>query len=208
MDQRRHRDAAGGGQDRQHGVSQIGQFAVVQLALELQADQQEKHRHQGIVDPVLDGQAGHVLVPETEIPYTQRRIGEQQRDDGADDEHDASRLARFGELLERFREFFFDAHFSSPGKNSVNRHRLSPADKASDAASRRIGNEGKEQGGGGRQQGQEHGDRRKDNRVAARPSRILSYLAVRSPSDDYTSFAERQWRAARDTPSGPYQKMK
>ena len=67
MDQRGHGDAAGCGKDRQQRVAEVRQLAVVELALELEPDEQEENRHQCVVDPVLDAQPAERLLPQAQV---------------------------------------------------------------------------------------------------------------------------------------------
>ncbi|MOA14411.1 hypothetical protein D3C78_1345120 [compost metagenome] len=52
IDQRGHRHAAHGGDARQHDAADATQLAVHDLTLDLQAHQQEEHRHQAVIDPM------------------------------------------------------------------------------------------------------------------------------------------------------------
>lgn len=54
MAERRQDHAAQGGKARQRGLLPTGQLADVELALDLQANEQEEHRHQAIVDPMFE----------------------------------------------------------------------------------------------------------------------------------------------------------
>jgi hypothetical protein len=110
VDQRGDGDAADRAKYGQHSVAQVGQFAVVQLALEFETDQQEENRHQGVVDPMFDAQTSDIPVPEPKIALTERGIGECQRHQGADDQKNAAGLTRLHKFIEGFRELFFDTH--------------------------------------------------------------------------------------------------
>jgi hypothetical protein len=103
VNQRRHRHATRCGNDRQQRVAQVGQFAIVQFALQFQADQQKEDGHQRVVDPQLDAQAGQVDLPERQVGRPPGGIGDQQRQDGAQDQDRAARLAGRREFLERVR---------------------------------------------------------------------------------------------------------
>jgi hypothetical protein len=63
MNQRGKDETPDGRDHRQQGVAEIGQLAAVELALELEADQQEEDRHQRIVDPELDAEARDLRMP-------------------------------------------------------------------------------------------------------------------------------------------------
>src|SRR5688572_23807184 len=53
-------DAAQGSDARQDAVAPAGKLAVHDLALDLQADQQEEHRHLRVVDPVQDAERADI----------------------------------------------------------------------------------------------------------------------------------------------------
>ncbi len=46
---------------------QVRELAAVELALELEADEQEEDRHQPVVDPVLEGETAELRLPEGEV---------------------------------------------------------------------------------------------------------------------------------------------
>ena len=79
IDQRRNHHAAGGGDARQDAARPGRQLAVQHLALDLEADQQEEHRHQPVIDPVRDAERAEIGVQSGEIGVRQRRIGDDQR---------------------------------------------------------------------------------------------------------------------------------
>ena len=86
MNQRRHTQAADCGEDRQQRALEIRKLAVVELALELEADKQEKYRHQPIVDPVRYRQTGNIEMPKIQVRPPQGRIRDRKRHRSADDE--------------------------------------------------------------------------------------------------------------------------
>ena len=51
IDQRRHDHAADRGDDRQHGLARCESSPSQDLALDLETDEEEEHRHQAVVDP-------------------------------------------------------------------------------------------------------------------------------------------------------------
>jgi hypothetical protein len=57
VDGRRHQHAAERPRDRQGGALPAGELADQQLALDLEADDEEEHRHQAVVDPVGEREA-------------------------------------------------------------------------------------------------------------------------------------------------------
>jgi hypothetical protein len=90
IDRRRHRHAADRSRHRQCHLRRPRQFALDQLALDLETDQQEEDRHQPVVDPqqqrlaeadapVVDGE---LAAEQTLDRRVQRRIGENQGQDG------------------------------------------------------------------------------------------------------------------------------
>lgn len=84
-----------GGCDWQCGPPQRSQLSEDDFALHLQADDEEKYRHQRIVDPVLQRMLQLVLAPgktnigfpETEIRIRSRGIRQNQRGHGAQQQH-------------------------------------------------------------------------------------------------------------------------
>ena len=55
VDHRRHHHAAEGRDGWRRRLPAVAQLALHQLALDLQADDEEEQRHQAVVDPLLDG---------------------------------------------------------------------------------------------------------------------------------------------------------
>jgi hypothetical protein len=51
IDQRRHHHATQRRHGRQNGLAPVGQFTDHEFALDLQADEEEEHRHPQVVDP-------------------------------------------------------------------------------------------------------------------------------------------------------------
>lgn len=77
VDERRYHNASESGGDRQRRLARIAHFTDQHLALDLEADDEEKERHQSIVDPMpqrlgnpellhADGQIG---LPETLVCF-------------------------------------------------------------------------------------------------------------------------------------------
>ena len=64
---------------------------VDQLALDLKADQQEEHGHQGVVDPVQDAQAANIGLENAEIDRRRSGIRHQQSDGRDGHQDDATR---------------------------------------------------------------------------------------------------------------------
>jgi hypothetical protein len=87
---RRHEHAAQGTRNGQRGHARIVQLAQDQLSLELQGDEEEKQRHQTVVDPVLQ-RTGELqranpktdrCLPQGQEWLSPRGIGEDQGSDG------------------------------------------------------------------------------------------------------------------------------
>jgi hypothetical protein len=74
--------AAQGRHARQNAPRPAGQLAVDRLALDLQPDQQEEHRHQPVIDPVGQAETADIDVQGVEITVGQRRVGDHQRQGG------------------------------------------------------------------------------------------------------------------------------
>ena len=99
VDERRHRHAADGRHCRQRGLAEGRQLAPQQLALDLEADQEEEDRHQAVVDPqqqrLVDRQRAdahaHGRVEEHLVEPRQRRVVEDERGDRRRHQHDARR---------------------------------------------------------------------------------------------------------------------
>ena len=79
VNQRRRDDATERCHQRQQGVLQRRQLTAVEFALEFQANQQEKDRHQRIVDPVHQTQARHMDLPQGQVIGSVRAVRQQQR---------------------------------------------------------------------------------------------------------------------------------
>lgn len=71
-------DAADGSKNGQQGIPEIGKLTVMKLPLQLQPDQQEEDCHQAVIHPVLNAQAGEVVMPDTQILRAQCRVGQGQ----------------------------------------------------------------------------------------------------------------------------------
>ncbi len=71
---------------RQQSAVARRELAGDELALELEADEQEEDGHQRVVDPELEREAGHGVMPEGGPRGRDRRIGEEQRDDRRGDQ--------------------------------------------------------------------------------------------------------------------------
>ena len=59
MNQRGCGNSSAGGNEWQQGALHAGQFAAVELPLEFEANEQEEDRHERIVNPMLEAEAGH-----------------------------------------------------------------------------------------------------------------------------------------------------
>ncbi|KQT58456.1 hypothetical protein ASG52_21595 [Methylobacterium sp. Leaf456] len=96
VDQGRRRHAAERGKPRQHPVGPGAQAPVEHLALDLQPDEQEEHRHQGVVDPVQDRQGAEIRLQGCEVGVRQRRVRhhERKRRGGHQDEAAPASLVR------------------------------------------------------------------------------------------------------------------
>lgn len=84
----------------QDATSPRGEFAADHLALDLQANEEKEDRHQTIVDPVLDGEAGDVEIEGVFIEREQGGVRDEQRQHRRDDEQDAGRGFTFEEARE------------------------------------------------------------------------------------------------------------
>ena len=109
VDQRRHDHPAEGGDGGERRPAGAAQLALDQLALDLEADDEEEDGHQTFVDPLLqveiegviaegDGQIG---VPEVEVGVLPRRVRPDQGDHRGDDEDDAAGGLGVEELAQR-----------------------------------------------------------------------------------------------------------
>ncbi len=109
VDRRRHEHAADRAERRQAGLTQIAQITVDELALELQADQQEEHRHEPVVDP----QEQRLVDPELTDPHlhgqrdqravegARGRVGDEQRQRRRSDQQDSARRLVAQEIAKR-----------------------------------------------------------------------------------------------------------
>ena len=112
VNQRRGDHAADGRESRQQRIAHLRQRAHVNAALELEADHQEKNRHQRVVDPVLDAHRPQFQVPEMQPGRGKRRVGEGQRYDGARHQQDAPELFGLDESPEGLMQHHGCANFS------------------------------------------------------------------------------------------------
>ena len=111
VDQRRRDDAADRGDDRCREPAAFAQLAHVELAPDLQADDEEEERHQPVVDPVaqLQGDAGVAEAncdlgrPELFVGRRPRRVGPEQRQDRRGHEDDRACVLRREERPKRCR---------------------------------------------------------------------------------------------------------
>ncbi|SAX69478.1 Uncharacterised protein [Klebsiella pneumoniae] len=71
---RRHGHPAQRGKSRQRALAPGGKLTGEKLALDFQADHHEEHGHQGVVYPVLNGEAGGVVFQEYLISLPERRV--------------------------------------------------------------------------------------------------------------------------------------
>ena len=86
------------GEDRKHRLTGLGQLADDHLALHLEADDEEEHRHEPVVDPVLErlleGPRPDVDpdldVQEAFERHVGGRVGDDEREDGRAQENDAA----------------------------------------------------------------------------------------------------------------------
>eukprot|EP01036_Dinobryon_divergens_P053856 gene53856-71971_t len=86
----RQQDAAERGDAGKRPARPGRELPFEQLALDLEADQQEEHRHQRIVDPVQDAQAGDIAAQRREIERRHRRVRDDQRQRRGDHEQHAA----------------------------------------------------------------------------------------------------------------------
>jgi len=103
MNQRGSGHSADRRDNRKKGVLEARQLACVKFALELQSDEQEKDRHQGVVDPMLEAQTSDIALPEFQIMRADRGIRQRERERGADDQQIPARSFRVEKLVERAR---------------------------------------------------------------------------------------------------------
>jgi hypothetical protein len=89
-----------------NALAEAGELADVEFAFEFETDVEEEDRHQAVVDPVGQAQAADLGFPEGDVAAANRRIADDQREQGAGDEDDAARLLGRKKSLERFRQFF------------------------------------------------------------------------------------------------------
>ncbi|GAB3993454.1 hypothetical protein GCM10029992_05120 [Glycomyces albus] len=87
--------AAGCGDDREHGAFDVVEFADDEFAFEFEAHDQEEERQEEVGRPVLDVEHedavdADVGVPDLFVQVRQPRVGHDQRQDGADEQQDAS----------------------------------------------------------------------------------------------------------------------
>ncbi len=106
VDRRRHDHPAERRHGRQRNGSPIAQLPGDEFSLDLHPDDEEEHRHQQVVDhvievrledvgPDLDADVGR---PERFVAGVPRRVRPDQRDDGGDEEQDAARRFDVQEL--------------------------------------------------------------------------------------------------------------
>jgi len=104
MEQSRRGNSAEGRDEGEKGALGAGQFAALQLAFEFQADEKEEDRHERIVYPMLEAETSDPCVPPAQIGCTARRIRDEQRDAGADNQQNPARLLRVDKGLEGLRQ--------------------------------------------------------------------------------------------------------
>ncbi len=119
------------GHDGQRQARAIAQLAEIELALGLQADDQEEERHEAVVDPLAQvGRERPVPEPDRELgrPHRlvgirPRRVGPQQRGHGRDQQDD--RAARLGaeEVANRRGEVACPRRAARPHRGLRGRHR-------------------------------------------------------------------------------------
>ena len=68
----------GGGQHRQGRLGARRKFAADHLAFDLKTDEEKKHRHQAVVDPIQQGGGENRKMQESVIERRQGRIGDNQ----------------------------------------------------------------------------------------------------------------------------------
>ena len=86
----RHDHAAEGGDDRQCRLTRVAQFALGELALDLQTDDEEEQHHRQVVHPLAQVELDDVVVqfdpglevPEIEVALGPGRVGPDQGDHG------------------------------------------------------------------------------------------------------------------------------
>ncbi|MCY1218549.1 hypothetical protein D9M72_304980 [compost metagenome] len=109
IEQGRHQHAAAGGNHGQCGQLEVGQGAFVYLPADFHTDHQKEHRHQGIVDPEMQGVRDDEItdterqrhVPEMFVAAGVGRVGPDQRSGGRDQQDNAADGFDVEELLER-----------------------------------------------------------------------------------------------------------
>jgi hypothetical protein len=97
------------GNGRQGRASGRGQLADKQLALDLQTNDEEKDRHQPVVDPMMkrhrememDRPERKLGRPHCVVGLTPRCVGPEQRDEGTDQQEDATEGLVVDELAQR-----------------------------------------------------------------------------------------------------------
>jgi hypothetical protein len=100
VDQRRHRHPTGRGGSGQDAPGPGGEVPVDHLALDLEADEQKEHRHQGVVDPVQQAERPEIGSERGEIRLGERRVRGEDRGRGGDHQHDAGRGLAVEKLAE------------------------------------------------------------------------------------------------------------
>ena len=96
----RQHHAADRGDRRQRGGAPVAQLADDQLALDLEPDDEEEHRHQPVVDPVVQVQRPELAMPERLVAVTPA-VRPRQRDERADQDGDAAGRLLAQELDQR-----------------------------------------------------------------------------------------------------------
>ena len=111
-DRRRNDHAAGRGEDREQGDSSLAELADRQLALDLQADDEEEQGHQPVDDEVFERERRRPVADrETDVPMPEvvvgvgRDVGPEQGDDGRDAQHRPTGVLGLDELLQRAEPF-------------------------------------------------------------------------------------------------------
>ena len=104
MDESRRDNSADGRDEGKKGTLDAGQFAALELAFEFQADEKEEDRHERIVNPMLQAETCDPCVPPVQVVCTARRIRDEQRDAGADNQQNPAGLLRVDKSLERLRQ--------------------------------------------------------------------------------------------------------
>ncbi len=107
--QRREHDAADGSQRGQRRGTAVTQLPHDQFPLDLQADDEEEHDHQPVVDPVpqivdhprLTAAEADLLLPELGVALRRRAVGPHQRARRGNDQDDPARALRVQERPQR-----------------------------------------------------------------------------------------------------------